>query len=63
MDAKKVLNTISMIAGIVGGLAKAGELSIALGQSAKAFKEARLEAKELENFDDDLTEDGVATEN
>lgn len=63
MDAKKVLNTISLIAGIVGGVAKAGELSIELSQSVKECKAARLEAKELENFDDDLTVNGEATEN
>lgn len=59
MDVKKILNTISLVCGIIGGTAKVATLSMDFVEQASGWKNL----KEIEDdFDDDLDED-VPTEN
>jgi len=55
MDVKKILNTISLVCGIIGGTAKVATLSMDFVEQASEWKK---DSKEIEDdFDDDLNED------
>lgn len=59
MDVKKILNTISLVCGIVGGTAKVATLTMDFVAQASEWKTSK---KIEDDFDDDLDED-VPTEN
>lgn len=59
MDVKKILNTISLVCGIVGGTAKVATLTMDFVAQASEWKASK---KIEDDFDDDLDED-VPTEN
>ncbi len=54
MDVKKILNTISLVCGIIGGTAKVATLSMDFVAQASEWKK---DSKEIEDDFDDLNED------
>lgn len=53
MDVKKILNTVSLVCGIIGGSAKVATLTMDFVAQASEWKTSKIE----DDFDDDLNED------